>query len=79
MVGTNVGETPSFTAARARVRECIRLLSKNDIDLDEAVERFEEACVLIGSLEARIKHARLRVSDIAGRHLQDCDCADTAA
>jgi exodeoxyribonuclease VII small subunit len=61
----------TYAATRARLRECMRTLSLPDLDLDEVVHTFEEACVLLESLEVRLQNARLRITEISDRHLRE--------
>jgi exodeoxyribonuclease VII small subunit len=68
----------SYEAARFRIRECVRLLSAGELELNSMIDLFEEACRLTEQVEQQLQNARLRVAEISDRYLERTDQGEGA-
>jgi exodeoxyribonuclease VII small subunit len=75
---TLVSAPLSYEAARLRIRECVRLLSAGELELNSMIDLFEEACRLTEQIEQQLQNARLRVAEISDRYLERTDQAEGA-
>jgi exodeoxyribonuclease VII small subunit len=59
-----VNERPSFRAAVERLEEIVRELERNDVDLDRALDLFEQGVRELRDARALLEQAELRVRKV---------------
>lgn len=57
-------ENKTFKQSMSRIDEIIGLLEKNEIELEEAIEIFEEGLKLINRCDAQLKSFENRINEL---------------
>ena len=64
-------ENMSFQTSMQRLDEIVRLLEKNDIELEEAITLFEEGLTLLKSCDQKLNHFEDKVSALLKSYQED--------
>ena len=63
----------TFETAMARLEEISRILSQNNITLDESLKLYAEGVKLLNYCNDKLNKATLKIKDIDGNILEDMD------
>ena len=62
-----------FETAMARLEEISRILSQNNVTLDESLKLYAEGVKLLNYCNDKLNKATLKIKDIDGNILEDMD------
>ena len=63
----------TFETAMARLEEISRILSRNNVTLDESLKLYAEGVKLLNYCNDKLNKATLKIKDIDGNILEDMD------
>ncbi|MEG0274525.1 exodeoxyribonuclease VII small subunit [Amedibacillus sp. YH-ame10] len=66
-----MSEKVPFRKSMSRLEEIIEVLEKNDIELEEAIQLFEEGLQLVNSCDSQLKNFENKVQDLLDTYQED--------
>lgn len=66
-----MSEKVPFRKSMSRLEEIIEVLEKNDIELEGAIQLFEEGLQLVNSCDSQLKNFENKVQDLLDTYQED--------